>query len=406
MTFVNMSPRAYFILFLFCCLAMPTVAQDFNDRWKGYITLEGAVDTFLYEVNLKGTSANINGTSFCFTKDTSAWARFNLVGVVENGVVIVQEVEQIEPEDGKWCHKYLKMNFSADNNRLTGTWSASNCSPGTVFLEREFQMEEKVVVQEKPFSMEGKWIGHLTQSDRSYGFYVELNLGKNNKGASFIESEGTGGNARMKLVWNGTPANKSFTFVEGDIIKQSVENWRWCIKQGTLNIKKEANKYVMEGPWKGYIEGFDLQTGPCAAGDLILEKPIMSEQIIQTVRRETKKYEATNERKIKVQRIIEVKSSQLRLRTWDSGDVDGDIITIFLNGRQLLNQYRVSKRKYAFKIELSEDNNFLVLHADDIGDISPNTVAVSIDDGEREQMVVLSSDLEESGAILIKKIKL
>lgn len=47
----------------------------------------------------------------------------------------------------------------------------------------------------------------------------------------------------------------------------------------------------------------------------------------------------------------------------------------------------------------------MVLHADDLGDISPNTVAVSIDDGQREQVIIVSSNLAESGALMIRKIE-
>jgi hypothetical protein len=32
-------------------------------------------------------------------------------------------------------------------------------------------------------------------------------------------------------------------------------------------------------------------------------------------------------------------------------------------------------------------------------------VAVSIDDGEREQVIIVSSNLEESGAVMIKQFK-
>lgn len=381
-------------------------AQDFTGQWRGFITIEGRQDTFMYEVNLTGDSNNLNGNAFCFVKDTSAYARFNLVGVMESDQLILQEVEQTEPNTEKWCHKYLKLSWSDDQNTLKGRWTASNCSPGTVQLERVFITETKIRTEEQPFSFEGKWIGQLVQSDRSYGFYLEMDLDQNKSGTSFIESEAEGGNATMNMKWEGGVEADLFRFEELGIIEKSVTDWRWCIKQGKLQVKRAKHKYILEGPWQGFIEGYTQQTGACAPGRIIFEKPILSRQIEETVKKETQKYQATNQRKIKVQRIIEVKSNELKLRTWDSGDVDGDIITVFLNGRQLLVKYRVSKRRYAFPVTLAEDNNFLMLHADDIGDISPNTVAVSIDDGVKEQMVVLSSDLEESGAILIKKIEI
>jgi hypothetical protein len=46
-----------------------------------------------------------------------------------------------------------------------------------------------------------------------------------------------------------------------------------------------------------------------------------------------------------------------------------------------------------------------MVQADDLGTIKPNTVAVSIHDGQTEQTLVISSDLEENGAVLIRKIE-
>ena len=86
--------------------------------------------------------------------------------------------------------------------------------------------------------------------------------------------------------------------------------------------------------------------------------------------------------------------------------VDGDIVTVFLNGELLFEKYRVTKHKYAKVVKLKPDDNYLILHAEDLGDISPNTVAVSIDDGVKEQIIILSSNLSESGAIMIKQFKI
>lgn len=402
--FYRLSSYAWLLFFLLTSFSIKS--QQISGKWLGYIAIEGTVDTFLYEMELTQNENIINGSSFCFTPDTSAYAIFNVLGEAQQDQFVIQEFEQVEPSDGKWCHKYLTVRLSNDENQLSGSWDATNCRPGTVVLNRFQPVVTKVVEKKVPFSMEGKWIGHLIQSDRSYGFYLEMNLEKDGQGYSFIESEGEGGHAQMSIRWHSDEKEETFNFVELEIIEKNVPDWKWCIKRGVLDFKKAENKYILEGVWKGFIEGYTEQSGACAPGQLILEKPVLTEQVVQTVRQQTQDYQNTNERKIKVQRVIEVQGDQLKLRAWDSGDVDGDIVSIFMNGQKLLSRYRVSKRKYAFRLELDKTTNFMILHADDIGEISPNTVAVSIDDGQREQMIVLSSDLEESGAVLIRKISL
>ena len=49
--------------------------------------------------------------------------------------------------------------------------------------------------------------------------------------------------------------------------------------------------------------------------------------------------------------------------------------------------------------------NLLILHAENLGDLPPNTIAVSLDDGSSEQLIIMNANLEESGAILIQAFR-
>ncbi len=392
---------------------------DLSGKWTGFITIDGRTDTFWYELTLEQDRRMISGLSFCFLKDTSSYARFNMTGVVEQDGFIFQEIQQYEPQQDKWCHKYMILKRAVEDRReiLTGRWKATNCPSGDVVLTRrlpgtaeEKKVEEQAGTKELPFTVEGKWTGLLQQEDRETLFRFEVDLQKNNQGTSNIFSD-QGGQATMQLVWNWGLVNNAFRIVESGVINKTDPDWPWCIKTAELQMRREGDRYVLEGAWKGYIEGYDYTTGPCASGTLRLEKPVRTQpEIVQKTPEPPKPQEPPEPeerpRKVRIQKIVEVASKNLRLRAWDSGTVDGDVITIFLNGEQVLFRHRVDKRKYAFPITLQEDYNFMVMYADDIGDIVPNTVAVSIDDGEKEQLIVLSSDLEESGAVLLKQIKI
>jgi len=404
----------FFSLFFLLPAFLQAQALDITGQWNGFITIEGRTDTFWYELDIEQEKNAVSGTTFCFTNDTTSYARFNLTGVMEKDSFIFQEIQQYEPQTDKWCHKFMVLTKSRQGNRevLSGSWKATNCPSGKVFLSRELEVEA-VPVEEKvieiPFTMAGKWTGTLSQEDRNTRFQFELDLSKDNTGTSFIRTDGESGGARMQLVWNWGLVNSSLRIVESKILEKTNPDWPWCIKASDLNMRREGDKYILEGNWKGFIEGYDYETGPCASGELYLEKPVLQQTIASKSPPpppKPPKEPEEKQRKIKVQKVVEVQSRQLRLRAWDSGTVDGDVITIFLNGEQVLYRHRVNKRRYAFPITLNESHNFMVMHADDIGDIVPNTVAVSIDDGVEEQLIVLSSDLEESGAVLLKKIEI
>jgi hypothetical protein len=118
---------------------------------------------------------------------------------------------------------------------------------------------------------------------------------------------------------------------------------------------------------------------------------------------ELKAYETKTKRDVDVERVLEVKSKTVRIRVWDNGTVDGDVLSLFLNGDQILKNYRVTRQKHETIVKLDKPTNFIILHALNVGTISPNTVAVSVDDGVQEQVVIISSNLDKSGAIMIRE---
>jgi hypothetical protein len=139
---------------------------------------------------------------------------------------------------------------------------------------------------------------------------------------------------------------------------------------------------------------------------MYLEKPVVRIESQQEVVSQSAVYEQELGRKVRVDRVLQVRNPTIRIRVWDNGTVDGDIVTVFLNGEQLVTKYRVSKHKWSIPVKLKDEENLLIIHADDLGDITPNTVAVSIDDGVKEEVLVLSSNLRVSGGVLIQPFTL
>ncbi len=383
-----------------------TQAQSLGGNWAGVLTQDQSEDHFLYQLELKQTSHGFSGTACSTTEDGSVKVCFVLTGVLDGENLILQEVEQTEPLQPKWCLKYLKLTYSEEGNKelLSGNWTADGCRPGKLQLERG-GLSSPSVKEEIPFTYLGTWTGHLQQSDRDYGFYYEVILEENGLGRSHIVSEDNGGSAWHNLQWTLDEAAATIVINEQDILEKTDPRWKWCIKSGTLTFARTGMAYRMTGSWAGHLEGYTPERGSCAPGQLFLEKPVLTREVEQKMEQNHIEYHTKNQREVKVDRVIEVRSETIRIKVWDNGIVDGDIVTIFLNGEQLLHNYRVNKRKWALPVKLNETDNFLILHAEDLGDISPNTVAVSIDDGFKEETILISSDLKTSGAIMIRKFR-
>ncbi|MEL7220171.1 MAG: hypothetical protein AAGJ93_02565 [Bacteroidota bacterium] len=390
-----------FLLILFSTLLFPLFGQELSGDWQGIVWQVDSPDTFLYKVQLYQDGEAVSGFATSTSKDGKMEAEFVLSGRWSAGVLIMQEVEQLRPASPQWCLKYLDIRKIPSTNSLLleGNWTATGCKPGFIRMEKPLE-DDGLIMREVTFDFAGRWTGHLSQSDREYGFFYEMNLNTDGTGTSHIVSEGAGGEATHELFWEQN--GDRVYFRESQVNKRTDDQWKWCLKSGELRKTHTAKAYEMTGEWEGYMEHKTPASGACAPGTLFLTKPVLTLDNQAKITPHTDIYTNINQREVKVDRVLHVQSDNIRIKVWDNGIVDGDILTLFLNGQRILNEYRVNKRKWSIPVNILDGENILILHADDLGDISPNTVAVAIDDGVKEQVVILSSNLRESGAILIQ----
>lgn len=388
------------LLPILLCFASTLAGQSLTGRWEGELRIADSETRYRYEVELEQQGEAIQGLSRITTATGSASASFSLSGRWDGKALQLQEVKQLEPEKPKWCVKFLELSLATENNELflQGNWRATGCGEGPARL-RATTLARAVTV-ETPFSYPGRWTGYLSQTDREYGFYFELNLHNDGTGRSRIISEGAGGEAEMNLRWEAT--DNGLILREEAVATRTDPDWRWCIKQSQAMLKRRDGQYELAGDWQGLIEGYSDSRGACAPGQLFLSKPVVTKEIAARFQPRVDSYAAETGRQVRVDRTLVVHNNDIRLKVWDNGIVDGDVVTLFLNGERILREYRVDKRKWSIPVKVNKGENLLILHAEDLGKISPNTVAVSIDDGVSEQIIVLSSNLSESGAILIQ----
>ncbi|WP_340157899.1 hypothetical protein [uncultured Maribacter sp.] len=112
--------------------------------------------------------------------------------------------------------------------------------------------------------------------------------------------------------------------------------------------------------------------------------------------------ESFDGRKISYTKEFEFDSEHIIVKIWDHGRQDGDIVSIYLNGVQVVKKYYLTYWKKEFTIKLDPNkSNDLFLYAHNLGDSPPNTVAVEITDGKKSENIVLNSDLQSCEAVLI-----
>ena len=107
-----------------------------------------------------------------------------------------------------------------------------------------------------------------------------------------------------------------------------------------------------------------------------------------------------NGRKYKVQESLDVTRGTIKLMVWDKNRVDGDVVSIYLNGELLEENLEVTKIKKEIEINLHSGRNVIVMFAINLGKVPPNTAAIGIKE-YRHRFITLVSDLKYSGALEI-----
>jgi len=107
----------------------------------------------------------------------------------------------------------------------------------------------------------------------------------------------------------------------------------------------------------------------------------------------------------KLQTVIPVTSEKIELRFYDNAQVDGDSIALFLNGRLLYKNIRLTDQAYTVFLNANDlqDDNELVMVAENLGSIPPNTsFMVAIVGAKRYEARLYAT---ENSSALIRFIK-
>ncbi len=98
---------------------------------------------------------------------------------------------------------------------------------------------------------------------------------------------------------------------------------------------------------------------------------------------------------------VRVKSKNIEFLVWDNQRPDGDIISVNLNGKWILENFTLKTQKHSIEVELNRGKNYVILFAHNEGTEPPNTASIAIKDGTVEKLLTLKSTLKTNAALNI-----
>ncbi len=100
-------------------------------------------------------------------------------------------------------------------------------------------------------------------------------------------------------------------------------------------------------------------------------------------------------------------SDSLLLTLYDNGEVDGDTVTVLMNGNVIFSKVGLTTKANSKTIYITPDIDSvkLVMYAETLGSIPPNTGLLIVNDGEKRYEVRFSADLKTNAGIIFRRKK-
>ena len=372
------------ILFiLFCCICTASQAQDLTGIWRGSFRsganpatnkldeLMGADPPYKFEVQIDQKDKLFSGVTYSY-KTTVFYGKATCNGTINPSTrkVFLEELKIVEVRmaggsDACVMTLFLQYSRMGDEEFLEGNYTSmnttdsSNCGRGTVFLRKvvtsDFYKEPFLVEKEKELAR---------------------------KKAIIAQKKTTPPPKRSNPVVKKTtpattpPATKSKT---GQVTTTKPKTTPNTTAKKPEAKKDTASKVII------------------APADTLKRAVVKGPEKVATPK-------IFLSRENELVKIITTSANEVELNIYDNGTVDNDTISVYLDNKLVLSKKRLTESPLTLKFKLDEslDEHELVMVAENLGEIPPNTSLMVVTAGTKRYEVRITSTEQKNAVVLFR----
>lgn len=109
-------------------------------------------------------------------------------------------------------------------------------------------------------------------------------------------------------------------------------------------------------------------------------------------------------RKNKEMRRLVIHDKLIHLKVYDNGTIDNDTVSIYYNGRLLVDKQKLSEKAISVDLELDPQakEHKITMYAENLGSIPPNTALVVVTAGKNRYELYSSANLQENAVLIFE----
>jgi hypothetical protein len=141
--------------------------------------------------------------------------------------------------------------------------------------------------------------------------------------------------------------------------------------------------------------------------EIISKKPVADKPLIKAQKNIVPVPDILKTRDNALAKRIETTESEITVDLYDNGEIDGDTVTIYHNNELVVSHAGLSAKPITLKIKVDEQNphHELVMVADNLGSIPPNTSLMVVTAKDKRYEVFISSSEQKNAKVVIDLIK-
>jgi hypothetical protein len=342
--------------FLAALLPFNGIAQDLTGIWRGWFVTESG-EQYKYELQIDQTKASrISGVSYSYL-DTRFYGKATLSGnfTKASNSALIQEIKTVE----------VKM-----------SGGSIACIMKCLFTYSKSGKEE---------FLEGTFTSKYEKSDPLMGIQRGGNCGGGNV---YLRKVPTSDFYVEPFLRNKTPEKKDTVTKRTTTKPQSkpvVTNKTKSTRPSTQKNQTTARTQTVTEPKKDTIK---RNTSP-----VVIDKPKEEPKISIP--------QTTRSRENELIKTITVTNEDISVRLYDNGEIDGDTISVYLDGKPIVSNKGLSTIPITVPLKMDENNSehVLVMVAENMGRIPPNTSLMIVQDGDKRYQVSITSTEQKNAMV-------
>lgn len=389
--------------------------QSITGIWRGYFSSSNGLyregiqeEMYKYEIQIDQQPNNgIKGVTYSY-KTTVFYGKATFQGIynVKSKTIILKETGLVDLKIGDKSEPclitcYLDYSKMGKLEVLQGTFISINikdkgdCGNGKVYLERvpdsDFEKEDFLKKNATAKSKKGNLESAKKETETAkFNKPKETLTGKNSPTGNNLPKPSN----KLSDISGNTNTGKS----------NNIEKSNNAGKTNSAPVKKAA-------PTVGALpvtpaEPPVIQTMPQRRAEESNSSSVKREQT-ETETREKKQTPLPKvlvERENKLVKTIQVEDENIQIDLFDNGTIDNDTISVFHNNKLVIKHGRLAFNPISLKIKCSPEDKLheLVVVAENLGEIPPNTALMVITAGKKRYEVFLSSNESRNAKVIIE----